>query len=468
MAADGVAARQHEGEAESARSARAVLATLALCTLLPTLGIGTANIALPTLVTGFGASFEAVQWVVLAYLLSMTSLLVGAGRLGDRVGRRRLLLVGLALFGVGAAGAGLAPSLPLLIAARALQGAGAAVLMPLTLALVGDTIDAARTGRAMGLLGTMSAVGTALGPALGGMLIEAAGWRAIFLSTLPLVSLAVVLVLRYLPADADRRRAPPAAFDVAGTVLLAVTLAAYALAVTVGRGSGLLQGACLLAAAAGAALFLRAQRRAAAPLVPPALLRDPALARGLATSALVATVMMGTLVVGPFHLSQALGLEAGRVGLAVAVGPLVSALTATAAGRLVDRIGSARTTVAGLLGMGAGCTALALLPASLGVAGYLLPLTCLTAGYAVFQTANTTAVMSGAAAERRGLTSGLLTLSRNLGLITGTAAMGALFALGAGDPATAPPEAVADGTHLTFTAGGGLALVALLLARGRR
>src|SRR5690606_10537730 len=141
----------------------------------------------------FGATFQEVQWVVLAYLLAITALVVGAGRLGDLVGRRRLLLAGLMLFTAASALCGLAPTLGSLIAARAAQGLGAAVMMALTLAFVGETVPKARIGSAMGLLGTMSAIGTALGPSLGGMLIAGPGWRAIFLVNLPLGLLTLYL-----------------------------------------------------------------------------------------------------------------------------------------------------------------------------------------------------------------------------------------------------------------------------------
>jgi EmrB/QacA subfamily drug resistance transporter len=446
---------------------RWALAGLSLTMLLSSLGTSIANVALPTLAQGFGAAFQDVQWVVLAYLLAITTLVVGAGRLGDMTGPRRLLVAGVALFTAASALCGAAPALPLLVAARAAQGLGAAVMMALTLAFVGETVPKERTGSAMGLLATMSATGTALGPALGGLLIAGYGWRAIFFVNLPLGLLALALVARGLPAD---RRTPPAAragFDTAGTLLLALTLAAYALAMTIGRGQlGALNVALLAAAAAGAGLFVRAERRAAAPLLRLATFRDPVLSANLAMGALVATVMMATLVVGPFHLSGALGLAPAAVGLVVSVGPLVVALAGVPAGRLTDRFGARRMTVAGLIAIAAGCAILALLPASLGIPGYVAPLVVITAGYALFQTANTTAVLTDVPADRRGVMSGLVNLARNLGLITGASVMGAVFAhaVGAIDIAAAPPAAVAFGTRITFAIAAVLMTGALAVA----
>lgn len=462
-----------------ASAQRWVLASLSLAMLLSSLGTSIANVGLPTLAQAFGASFQQVQWVVLAYLLAITTVVVSVGRLGDLLGRRRLLLAGIALFTGASLLCGLAPSLWLLIVARAVQGLGAAVMMALAMALVADAVPKERTGSAMGLLGTMSAVGTALGPTLGGALIAGWGWPALFFINLPLGGAALWLAHRCLPADRERAATQRPRFDIAGTVLLAATLAAYALAMTLGRGHwGALNAVLLAGAGVGLALFVGVEYRAggrvggAAPLVPLALFsKGPALGAGFAMGALVTTVVMATLVVGPFYLSGALGLGAAQVGLAMSCGPLVSALAGVPAGGLVDRLGTQRTTVAGLIAMAAGSAALALLPAvwpASGVLGYVAALAVITAGYALFQAANNTAVMAATALQpqQRGVTSGLLNLSRNLGLVTGASAMGAVFAWGAGSQgiATAQPGALGAGMQATFGVAAVLVGVALGIA----
>ncbi len=439
--------------------------------LLSSLGTSIANVGLPTLAQAFTASFQEVQWIVLAYLLAITTLIVSVGRLGDITGRRRLLLAGIVLFTVASVLCGVAPTLWLLIAARAAQGLGAAIMMALTMAFVGETVPKAKTGSAMGLLGTMSAIGTALGPSLGGVLIAGLGWRAIFLVNVPLGILTFLLAHRYLPADRRRPKADRAGFDTMGTLLLALTLAAYALAMTIGRGSfGPLNMALLLAAVFGAGLFVLAEARAASPLIRLAMFRDPVLSASLAMSALVSTVMMATLVVGPFYLSRALGLDAALVGLVMSVGPLVAALTGVPAGRIVDRFGAQRMTIVGLIGMAAGSFILSMMPATFGIAGYIAPIVVITAGYALFQTANNTAVMTDIRPDQRGVISGMLNLSRNLGLITGASVMGAVFALASAtiDITTARPEAVATGMRITFAVAAILIVVALAIAVGSR
>ena len=443
---------------------RWVLVSLSLSMLLSSLGTSIANVGLPALAEAFRASFQEVQWVVLAYLLAITSLIVSVGRLGDITGRRRLLLTGIALFTLASVLCGLADSLRLLIAARALQGLGAAIMMALTMAFVGETVPKASTGSAMGLLGTMSAIGTALGPSLGGVMIARFGWESIFLLNLPLGILSFVLAYRYLPADRRVAQTERIGFDHLGTLLLAGTLAAYALAMTVGQGRfGLLNLGLLLVAAVGLGLFVFTEGRVPAPLIRLAIFRDPVLASGLATSALVATVMMATLVVGPFYLARGLGLEATLVGLVLSGGPIAAALAGVPAGRIADRLGVRRMRLAGLIGIGAGAVLLATIPMTWRIAGYIGPVVLMTIGYALFQTANNTAVMRDVRADQRGGVSGMLNLSRNLGLITGAAVMGAVFAIGTGanNIMSTPPAAVASGMRITFAGGALLILLAV-------
>jgi EmrB/QacA subfamily drug resistance transporter len=448
-------------------SIRWALASLSLSMLMPSLDTSIANVGLPTLARAFDASFQSVQWIVLAYLLAITTLIVSVGQIGDIVGRRRLLLAGICLFTAASLLCGIAPSLPLLIAARAAQGLGAAIMMALSMAIVGETVPKAKTGSAMGLLGTMSAMGTTLGPALGGVLIAGFGWRAIFLVNVPLGIVNVLLAHRYLPVDRQSLGTDRPRFDAAGTLLLALTLGAYAVAMTVGRGRfGPLNMALLSSAVAGVVLFVLAEARAGSPLIRLTMFRSPVLSASLATGTLVSTVMMATLVVGPFYLSRALGLGSAFVGIAMSAGPLVAALTGVPGGRIVDRFGAPRITALGLIAIAAGCSTLSMMPAAAGIIGYLGPIAVVTAGYALFQAANNTGVMTDIGPDQRGVISGMLSLSRNLGLITGASVMGAVFARGSAtiDITAASPEAVAVGMQVTFSVAAILIVVALAIA----
>jgi EmrB/QacA subfamily drug resistance transporter len=459
------------GRREQTPSVRWALASLALSMLLSSLGVSIANVALPTLAQAFTASFQEVQWVVLAYLLAITTMIVSVGRLGDIAGHRRLLLAGIFLFTVASILCGVAPTLWLLIVARAVQGLGAAILMALTVALVRETVPKERTGRAMGLLGTMSALGTALGPSLGGVLIAGPGWRAIFLIMVPLGILNILLAHRSLPGQGQRAKIDRDGFDSLGTLLLGLTLAAYALAVTVGGGHfGRLNTALLLAAVLGGGFFVFAEARVASPLIQLAAFRNAALSASLAMNALVSTVMMATLVVGPFYLSRGLGLDAVLVGLVMSIGPIVSALSGVPAGRIVDRLGAPFIIIVGLIEMAAGSFALSVLPATFGIAGYIAAIAVLTPGYQLFQAANNTAVMMDVHPDQRGVISGMLSLSRNLGLITGASVMGAVFAFASitTDITTVRPEAATTGMQITFAVAAVLIVVALAIAGGSR
>lgn len=390
-----------------------IAATLALSMLLAALGTSIANIALPALSEAFSAPFAQVQAVVVAYLATLTVCVAIAGRLGDRRGLKPMLVAGLALFAVASLLCAVAPSLSLLIGARALQGVGAAFLMTLAMALMRQTASDARVGRAMGLLGTVSALGTALGPSLGGLLIPVAGWRGIFWVQVPLAALALTLAVTMLPAEPVKARAP--------------------------------------------AVRLRS-------------VMNRNLAPNLLVNIVVAAVMMTTLVVGPFYLSGGLGLTAPQVGFVMAVGPVISIFSGVPSGRLVDAWGSGRMLAIGLGLLATGAFLLAFLPNGIGVAGYLVSIVVLTPGYQLFQAANNTAALADIPKDRRGTVSGLLGLSRNIGLIAGASAMGAVFAFSAGveEFARATPLAIASGMRLTFLLAGAMMLAAIAVAFGHR
>lgn len=434
-----------------APSVLGALGCLSLTMLLSSLGTSIANVGLPTFVQAFDAPFQSVQWVVLAYLLAVTTLVVSAGRLGDLFGRRRLMLAGIAVFTSASLVCAAAPSLSTLIIARAGQGFGAAVMMALTMALVGGAVPKERSGRAMGLLGTMSAVGTALGPSLGGVLIGTFGWQAIFLINLPLGLLAAGMAWRFLPRDDAPNT--QASFDVPGSLLLAAALASYSLAMTLGRGHfGALNLVLLGTAVLLGVVFLGVESKVRSPLVRLALFGDRLVGSGFLTSSLATTVAMTTLVVGPFYLSGALHLDPTHTGLVMSTGPLVAALVGVPAGRAVDRFGALRMSLTGLLLMGVGALLLSRIQIAEGALGYIVSLVTLTAGFATFQAANNTAVVTGTDPGQRGVVSGLLNLSRNLGLVTGASLMGAVFMHAAHTSAiaTAQASAVVSGTHTAF------------------
>jgi MFS family permease len=346
---------------------------------LAQLGITGMNVALPTLAVAFGAPAGAVQAVVVAYLVLSTAGLLVAGPLGDRLGRRRVLLAGFALFIVASLIGSMATTLPVLVAARAVQGFGGAALAAMSIALVLDAFPRSQAGATLGVLSTTSAVATTLGPSLGGLLLAGFGWRALPAVNVP-IGLAAAALVAFTLGDT-----PPA--------------------------------------------------KQSAPLFDVALVQNPRLAGGLVASALVAVVMITTLTIGPFVLASGMGLPAAAIGFVMAVGPLVSVLLAVPAGRLADRVGARTTTVWALAVLSIGAVLVALVVDRHNVVLYTCAIVVLSVGYALFQTPNSAAVMAEAAADRRATVAGLLNLSRNLGFIAGAGAMGAGFSA-TGAPAT--------------------------------
>ena len=382
--------------------------TLGLSILLASLGTSIVNIALPTLAEVFLLPFIQVQAVVIGYLISLTITVVIAGRLGDRYGCKSMLIVGLVIFSLASLLCSVAPSLWILVAARSFQGIGAAFLMTLAMALTRQTVSKSQLGRAMGMLGTISALGTALGPVLGGLLITLSGWQSIFGLQFILASIAIILAWVLLPNDCIRKQIP--------------TLSSWQ--------------------------------------------PDQNITPNLLINLMVAAVMMTTLVIGPFYLSLGLSLNQMQVGLIMGIGPVVAILSGIPSGRLVDRWGSRYIVITGLIFLIFGSTMLAILPKLMGISGYIMPIIILTSGYQLFQAANNTMTLADVPKARQGMVSGLLSLSRNMGLIIGASVMGAIFSFGVGtiqfNQATA--LAIIDGMQFTFLCAGALMIVGLLIS----
>ncbi|MCA6970510.1 MFS transporter [Pectobacterium carotovorum] len=384
--------------------------TLALAILSASLGTSIANIALPTLTAVFSAPFAQVQAVVIAYLAAMALSVVIAGRLGDRYGLKPVFITGLGLFAIASLLCAIAPQLWQLIAARAFQGIGAAFLMTLGMALLRQTAGEKHVGRAMGIVGTVSALGTALGPSVGGFLLAIAGWRSLFWIQIPLVTVVLFMAFTLLPATPVKEKAS-------------------------------LSGGLSL--------------------------RNTTLLSNLTINAAVTAVIMTTLIVGPYYLGLGLGLKEMLVGLVMAIGPAVATFSGIPSGRLVDTWGFRRALTAGLSLVVTGTFMLAILPNLLGVTGYILAIIVLTPGYQLFQAANNTATLAEVPGNQRGTVSGLLNLSRNIGLIAGASIMGQVFALGVGteDFIHAAPASLANGMQLTFFLAGAMVLVAITFTR---
>lgn len=407
-----------------------VVGTVCIGAFMGQLDASIVTVALPTLRREFHAGVGAVEWVALAYLLVLVSSVVAIGRVSDMVGRKLLYTYGFGVFVVGSALCGLAPSLPLLIGARMLQALGAAMLQANSVALIVEAMPRGMLGRAIGVQGAAQAVGLAVGPAVGGLLISLGGWRLIFWINVPIGMMGLLLGWFLLPRS--RTLQPRRRFDWAGAALVTLAVAALLGGVSFGDSAGWTSATVLGALLGGlalAALFVLRERRAAAPMLDLALFRNAGFSAGIAAGLLSYLVLFGVLFVVPFYLETTLHLSAAEAGLRLTALPVALAVVAPLAGRLADRIGPRLVTAGGMLLAAAGLVALAaarrppdLLLAELAVVG---------AGLGAFIPANNAAIMSAAPRTGSGVAGGVLNMGRGLGTSLGVAVTGAAFAAGA-------------------------------------
>ena len=331
-----------------ARPGLALAATI-LASSLGFIDSSVVNVGLPAIGRDFHAGPAELQWVVNAYLLPLSALLLLGGALGDRYGQRRLLMIGVAVFAASSAACALAPKLEWLIAARAVQGLAAALVLPNSLAILGGTFQGAARSRAVGLWAASASAAAAIGPVLGGWLIDTVGWRMIFLINLPLAAGAIALAL--VGVEQDHGRAEAARLDLAGAVLITAALTSLAWGLTEGAGAAGWNAATLLAVAMGLALavaFVWTEKRLGDNAMTPMALfgSRPLLALNLLTLLLYGA-MAGFMLLTPYLLITTAGYSAAAAGAAMLPFPLVLSLVSPTTGALAGRIGARRLLIAG-------------------------------------------------------------------------------------------------------------------------
>jgi EmrB/QacA subfamily drug resistance transporter len=429
-----------------------------------TLDINMMNVALPTVAQQLGASLAAVQWVPLVYFLVITALGLGAARLGDMHGHKRAYLFGLGLFIAGALLCSLAPNIESLIVLRALQGVGAVFVSALGGAVIAQTFPPTERGRAMGVYASCVTVGVAAGPTVGAFVIELASWRWMFLVSIVVASTAIGMVSRVIPDIAPSHR--HLAFDWAGTLLIAVCLGSFSLALTFGPEAGFtapLLIALFAAAAIALLLFLVVEARVDAPILDLAMFANIPFSAGLLMSMLAFVTLGVNAITTPFYLQLGLGLPVATVGLLMAISPIIGAVIGPVTGALADRFGPRWVSLAGLTGMALGGVLLARLGHTASIWDFVFAIATLGFGMGFFSSANNSAVLNTAPRDRIGTASGLLSLVRTLGQGTGVPVAAALFGVFASGHAglvdhaallALPPESLVRGTQAAFLAGG--------------
>ena len=452
-----------------------VFPPIALGVIMATLDASVVNIALPTLQRALRAGLSTVEWVALAYSLTITGLLLAGGRVADARGRRGVYGTGLLLFTAASGLCGAAPTVEVLIALRVLQGVGAALVSGNGSALLVQAFPLAERGRALGAFGAMVGVGLAVGPPLGGLVVAHASWRWIFLVNLPLGLLAWDMLRKRVPEDPPPAQGKAPGFG-AAPLAWAAALAGLSLAFTRGPESGWGDPLVLACAAGGAvllALFLASQRAAPEPLLPLDMVAGPL------GAAVTLTFLGQLLTVGvgfhmPLVLEETGGLTPARSGAWLSLLPLAALVCAPIAGRLADQVGARALTTAGMLLTAVGLWFLSRLGAM--PAGFRLAagLALVGVGQGLFAVPNASALLSLVPPERLGLASGLQGTTRNLGIAAGVALTGALVtaryhahsggALKLGAPGGVDHLAFVLATREAFQALAALAVLSAVLA----
>ena len=424
------------------RNPWAALAVLCLGLFMILLDGTIVNIAIPHIREYYDTAFSNIQWVMNAYILGFAVLLVTFGRFGDLWGRRRLFVSGMLLFTLGSAACGLAPGIYPLIAFRALQGVGGSAMMPATLSIIAEMFPPGRRGAAMGIWGGVSGLATAIGPTLGGVIVQYAtwpgageSWRWIFLVNVPIGILGVVLALRIVPESKD-----PAAvesLDLPGVALITASLFCLTFALIEGQSYGWLSGTILglfAAAAAAFALFFRREHRVRQPLIDFSLFRALDFAAGNATGLLLSAAMMGAFFIIPIFLQSVLGYSAVKAGFVMAPMSAVIIFAAPLAGVLSDRLGSKWIVAGGMFVLAAGLAWMAGLLPGIGKispdtspADLVVPFAISGIGIGLAVAPVTSAVMATAPRERVGNASGVLSTMRQVGSLMGIAILGAVL-----------------------------------------
>lgn len=399
--------------ARSLKSERALLLTAALAAMLLPLNSTMIAVAIPDIARDFGGDAGSATWLVGGYLIAMASLQPLAGKLGDRFGRRPLILGGLAWFAAASLGAALAPSLPVLIAFRLQQAVAGALAFPNALAVVRVVLPEERRGAAFGTLGSAIALAAAAGPPLGGALVELGDWRAIFLVNLPWVGLTLLLALHTVPAGLGGQRRWR--FDGVGVVVLTGLLAGWAWLLNPGDVSAWVVPAGLVAVGITLVVFLRYELAHPDPVLQPRLLRVRPFAAATAATGLSNLALYGTLLAVPVLLSQRSGWSSGEIGMTLAALSVPMVALSPVGGRMSDRLGRRTTATAGLVLLGGAMLALAVAGRGVSVPLLVGSLICAGAGLGLSNPPLQVAGLEALDSRDAGVGSGLFATGRYLG-----------------------------------------------------
>lgn len=454
-----------------------ILATVSVGTFMATLDSSIVNVALPTISSKLQADLSTLQWIVTAYLLTISSLLPIFGRIADLFGRRRVFSLGFIVFTFGSILCGLATSIWFLIAMRILQAIGASMLMANSAAIIIANFPPKERGRALGLTGTVVALGSLTGPALGGVIVGLFNWRSIFYINLPIGILGYLAARIILPHDQPQENKE--SFDFAGALFFTFGMISLLFAISNGQSWGwrsypILGG--LFLGTLSLAFFFRTEVRAPNPMIDLSLFRIRPFFIGNITGFLSFVAMFANVMLMPFYLQHVLDYSPTQVGLVMTAFPLTMMIIAPISGHASDRIGPIALTTSGLFVSAIGFLYLSTLTIS-SLFWQIVPgLLLMGLGAGLFQSPNNSSVMSSVPPNKLGVSGGISALVRNVGMVIGIAFSVSLFQgreasllVGINNPTHFQQVSSFVGAyHTVMLASMGIALVAALISLNRK
>ncbi len=405
-----------------------VLIAIGMSTFMSALDTSVVNIVLPVINASFGSEIATVEWVVIIYLLFVSSLLLSFGRLGDIRGHKSVFIIGFSIFIFSSALCGWAPSIGALIAFRGVQAVGAAMLAANSPAILTKNFPASQRGQALGLQATMTYLGLTVAPSLGGWLTELISWRAVFYINVPVGLFALILAWFFIPSD--KESGSHESFDVPGSLLFLIGLITLLLPLNQGYAWGW-NSWPVVGLFAFATIFLLSfvyvERKSASPILDLELFKNKVFSAATISSVLNYIAVFSILLLLPFYLLQGRGLSPSQAGFILTIQPIVMAIIAPISGSISDRIGTRIPTVLGMIILSLGIFLMSRLGPNESLYQVGLAMGIIGLGTGTFISPNNSAIMGAAPIERQGIAAGILATSRSTGMVLGVGLAGAIF-----------------------------------------
>ncbi len=450
-----------------------VFAAMAVGTFASVVDHGSVGVALPSIATHFQAPIPSVQWLMIGFAMTIIALLLPMGRLADLIGSKRVYIIGSVVIITGSIAAGTSTDLAVLILARIVQGAGAAMTQGTGMAIIIGAFPPTERGKAIGLIMTMVGTGAVAGPALGGFLVDAFGWRSVFFATAPMVTVSIAMSMAVLtntdPLPATRNAQRPR-FDWLGAFLSSSALLALLLGITNAHRSGwasppIIAAVCIFVVLLAA--FIWWELRYVSPMLELRLFRRRNFFLGVSANYLMFMGSSAVLFMTPFYLQNVLGYRPSVAGLAVVPGAMCMAILGPLSGRLSDRFGWRKFTVAGLILSSTGIAILSQVTAESSLFHVIPALMLTSSGMGTFYSPNSSSILSAVERDSHGVISGLVNLIRNAGNVVSIAVATAIVtatmgSLGYEPSLDAVRDSAAAGVSTAFTAGLKFAFFAMM------